>query len=85
MHSDATLFPGPQTVVATAGGREVARVRFQAPADARLRVPLEPLAGTCTIDFLVTPTAVPRDVIGGENVDTRRLGVHFDAFNYEPR
>lgn len=85
MHSDATLFPGPQTVVATAAGREVARVRFQAPADARLRVPLEPLAGTCTIDFVVTPTAVPKDVIGGENVDTRRLGVHFDAFNYEPR
>lgn len=85
LHSDATLFPQPQTVVATAGGKTVARVRFQAPADARLRVPLRPQDGTCTVDFAVSPTAVPRDVIGGTNVDPRRLGAHFDAFNYEPR
>jgi len=57
----------------------VARVSFQAPDDAVLRVPLRPEGGACRVRFDVTPTAVP----GGG--DSRRLGVHFDAFNYEPR
>jgi hypothetical protein len=85
MHSDATLFPRPQRVVAAVDGVPVAHARFQAPDDATLRVPLQPEGGTCTVDFTISPTAVPKDVIGGTNVDTRRLGVHFDAFNYEPR
>ncbi len=79
LHSDATLFDRPQTVTATVAGSRVARVRFQAPDDAVLRVPLRPEAGVCRVRFDVSPTAVP----GGG--DTRRLGVHFDAFNYEPR
>jgi hypothetical protein len=79
LHSDATLFDRPQTVTATVAGSEVARVRFQAPDDAILRVPIRPEAGVCRVRFDVSPTAVP----GGG--DTRRLGVHFDAFNYEPR
>lgn len=80
LHSDATLFHVPQTVTASVDGRIVGRARFQAPEDGLLRVPLGPAPdGTCTVIFEISPTAVP----GG--VDTRRLGVHFDAFNYEPR
>ena len=79
LHSDASLFGAPQTVAASVAGRPVARVRFQAPDDAVLRVPLEPDDGVCRVTFDVSPTAVP----GGG--DSRRLGVHFDAFNYEPR
>ena len=79
LHSDASLFRAPQAVVASVGGRRVARVSFQAPDDAVLRVPLRPEGGACRVRFDVTPTAVP----GGG--DSRRLGVHFDAFNYEPR
>jgi len=79
LHSDATLFRVPQTVVAFVGGRPVARVRFQAPDDAVLRVPLQPEGGVCRVTFDVSPVAVP-----GKS-DPRRLGVHFDAFNYELR
>ena len=79
LHSDASLFGAPQTVAASVAGRSVARVRFQAPDDAVLRVPLEPDDGVCRVTFDVSPTAVP-----GRG-DSRRLGVHFDAFNYEPR
>lgn len=79
LHSDASLFGRAQTVVATVGGTVVARVSFQAPDDAVLRVPLRPESGVCRVVFDVTPTAIPG------NGDTRRLGVHFDAFNYEPR
>ncbi len=80
LHSDASLFPVPQTVVASVGGRSVARVRFQAPEEAVLRVPLVPDADrVCRVTFDVSPTAVP-----GQG-DDRQLGVHFDAFNYEPR
>jgi hypothetical protein len=79
LHSDASLFGVPQTVAASVAGQPVARVRFQAPDDAVLRVPLEPDGGVCRVTFDVSPTAVP----GGG--DSRRLGVHFDAFNFEPR
>ena len=85
LHSDATLFPRPQTVVARVSGRRVSRVRFQAPDDVLLRVPLRPAGSGCTVDFDVAPTAVPKEVLGGDNTDDRVLGVHFDAFNYEPR
>lgn len=79
MHSDASLFHVPQTVIASVEGRTVARVRFQAPDDATLRVPLRPDGSTCRVMFHVSPTAVP-----GAG-DHRRLGVHFDAFNYDPQ
>ena len=55
LHSDASLFRQPQTVVASVGGRPVARVRFQAPDDAVLRVPLEPKDGVCRVRFDVSP------------------------------
>jgi hypothetical protein len=79
LHSDATLFDRPQSVVASVAGRPVARVRFQAPDSGVLRVPLKPEGGVCRVRFDVSPTAVP----GGG--DSRRLGVHFDAFNFESR
>ncbi len=80
LHSDASLFRVPQTVVASVAGKPAARVRFQAPDEAVLRVPLEPDSrGVCRVTFDVSPTAIPGPA------DGRRLGVHFDAFNYEPR
>ncbi len=80
LHSDASLFHVPQTVTASVDGRTLGRVRFQAPDDATLRVPLSPGEdGVCRVTFHVSPTSVPG------NGDDRRLGVHFDAFNYEPR
>jgi hypothetical protein len=45
-----------------------------------LRVPLEPRDGVCRVDFTVTPTAVPAQVLGGG--DERVLGAHFDGFQY---
>jgi len=80
LRSDASLFRVPQTVTASVDGRPVARTRFKAPDDAVLRVPLEPDdEGVCRVEFDVSPTAVPG------SGDERRLGVHFDAFNFEPR
>ncbi len=79
LHSDASLFHTPQTVVASVGDVRVAHVTFQAPDEAVLRVPLRPKEGVCRVRFDVAPTAVP----GGG--DGRRLGVHFDAFNYASR
>ena len=79
LHSDATLFDRPQTVTATVAGS-----RWRGFASRHRTTPFsgcrsEPEAGVCRVRFDVSPTAVP----GGG--DTRRLGVHFDAFNYEPR
>jgi hypothetical protein len=83
LHSDPSLFDGPQTVTATSGRRR-ASVRF-APADrATLRIPVAPgRDGTCTARFTVAPTAVPAQVLPG-SADDRRLGAHFDAFAYAP-
>lgn len=80
LSGDAQLFPNGQTVTA-AGGR---RIRVPAPplGPVSLRVPLRSIAGSCTAVFSVTPTAVPRDVLGVD--DDRRLGTHFTGFIYEP-
>jgi len=86
MSSDASLFLGPQTVVARSNGRVVGHVRFQPASHAVLRVPVVPKRGTdrCTVTFTVTPTAIPSKVTGGENPDNRVLGVHFNRFVYRP-
>jgi hypothetical protein len=48
-----------------------------------LGVPAAPAAGACTVEFLVDPTARPSAVIPG-STDDRELGLHFDAFHWEP-
>ena len=49
----------------------------------RLRVRLQAVDGTCVVDFDVSPTRIPAQRIPG-STDTRRLGVHFGAFEYHP-
>lgn len=79
LQSDFNLFEKPQTVVASAGGREVARVQVRPEVEETvLTVPLEG-SERCTVRFSVTPTAVPAQVrVGSE--DTRRLGVRVLGF-----
>ena len=84
VHSDPGLFKTPQTVVAISGNRRAA-VRFTPDARASLTIPVSPNErGTCIVRFVVTPTANPAEVVPG-STDDRVLGVHFDAFAYEPR
>lgn len=81
--SDPVLFTRPQTVTAAVGGMVVAETRV-APraADHPLVVPLQSANGRCEVTFAITPTAVPAEVVGGG--DTRELGIHFAAFQYNP-
>ncbi len=84
VHSDPSLFKTPQTVVAISGNRRAA-VRFAPDERASFSIPVAPdERGTCVVRFVVTPTANPADVIPG-STDDRVLGVHFDAFAYEPQ
>ena len=84
VHSDPSLFKSPQTVVAISGNRKAA-VRFAPDERASLSIRVTPNEqGTCVVRFVVTPTANPSDVLPG-STDDRVLGVHFDAFAYEPR
>ena len=87
LSSDASLFVEPQTVTAWRNGTVVGRVTFDPEDRAELSVPLRRSPGTreCRVTFVVTPTAVPRIVTGGDNPDSRRLGAHFDRFLYLPR
>jgi len=80
LSGDAQLFPDGNTVTASTGGR----VRVVPNRVAKLRVPLVPREGTCTVRFDVSTTAVPSEVIPG-STDDRVLGAHFNAFAYDPR
>ncbi len=83
MHSDPTLFAGRLTrVLATVGGKPVARIAVPPDGSVTLRVPLTPENGTCMVRFSVDPTLVPADVLP-ESTDTRELGVHFDEFVHD--
>jgi hypothetical protein len=84
LQSDPSLFTKPTTVVASAGGREVARTRVAPTATRLLTVPLERRGESCAVRFTVSPTAVPKIVTKGQNPDPRELGVHFTRFTYEP-
>jgi hypothetical protein len=82
--TDGQLFPRGQTVTARRGGRVVARMRVGASAPTTLVVQLRRgPGGRCRIAFSVSPTAVPKDVLPG-STDIRRLGVHFQRFDYRP-
>jgi dolichyl-phosphate-mannose-protein mannosyltransferase len=82
LQSDPALFTKPQTVVATAGGREVGRVQVAPTATRLLTAPLVRDHRTCTVTFTVSPTAVPAVVTKGVNTDPRELGIHFTRFTY---
>jgi hypothetical protein len=86
LSSDPSLFFAPQTVVARSNGAIAGRVRLQPEGRAVLSVPVTLLPGTsdCRVVYTVTPTAVPAEVIGGDNTDPRELGAHFNRFVYEP-
>jgi hypothetical protein len=79
---DTALFTKPQTVVAVANGREVARMLVPPGKPTTMRVPFEPKGFTCSVRFHVSPTAIPAVVTKGENPDPRNLGIHFDRFSY---
>jgi hypothetical protein len=80
---DPVLQPRAQTVVATSGTRVIGRIvvrpqQFHTPFE----VPLRDVAGTCSVSFAVSPTAVPATVLG--TGDTRELGIRFEDFAYKP-
>ena len=87
VHSDPSLFTDAQRLSAVTrrpGAASAAWTRVP-PTGERVSVgvPAAPVHGTCTVDFTVTPTANPSDVIPG-STDDRELGLHFDAFAWEP-
>ncbi len=86
LSSDPSLFSKPQTIVARSNGVVIGRVRVRPEGRAVLSVPVVPLPGTsdCRVVYTVTPTAVPAEVIGGDNTDPRELGAHFNRFVYRP-
>jgi len=75
LSSDPSLFREDQVVTAVVGGRVAATSRFGPTEQASLRVPLVPHAGTCEVLFRVARTAMPPN-------DPRRLGAHFNGFDY---
>jgi hypothetical protein len=85
--SDPSLFLVPQTIIARANGKVVARARLDPARLLVLALPVAPSSGLtdeCRVDFTVTPTAVPAEVTAGENPDARVLGAHFNRFVYRP-
>jgi hypothetical protein len=83
LSSDPSLFGRPQTVVALVDGEPVSRVAVLPNETATLSVPLPPERKTCVVDFRVSPTAIPAEVLT-DSTDRRELGVHFNQFVYEP-
>ena len=87
VHSDASLFTRSQRLTARAaasGARSVGSVVVKPTGErTSLNIRAQPQNGTCTVEFHVTPTASPSEVIPGSS-DDRELGLHFDAFLWEP-
>jgi len=87
VRSDPSLFTAAQLLRASSradsGSEAATRV---APTGERVALPVRaaPSGGTCTVDYTVTPTANPSEEIPG-STDDRELGLHFDAFLWEPR
>jgi hypothetical protein len=83
VRTDSSLFRQGETVVARGAGPPI-DVRLTRRVQSRtLVVPVRVQKGTCIVDFDVTPTQVPADVLPG-NTDTRELGAHFDSIRYRP-
>jgi hypothetical protein len=84
LESDASLFRTAQTVVAREGGSLLGSAEIAPTAQATLRLPLRPLAGSrCAVVFHVAQTAIPARV-EPRSTDTRLLGAHFLEFTYTP-
>jgi hypothetical protein len=79
LSSDDKLFASAQTVTSSTGRK----VRFEPDKTATLTTPVRPSGGVCRVDFTVSPTAVPEEVIDGSD-DDRVLGAHFNGFEYVP-
>jgi hypothetical protein len=81
LNSGPELFTGPNRVDAEIGGK-----RYSAPVArlglSKLRVPIPAGVSTCIVHFTVARTLVPSIVTNGRNGDTRRLGAHFNIFEY---
>ncbi len=75
LSSDPSLFREDQIVTAMVGGRVVATTRFGPTEQVSLRVPLAPRDGACEVILRVARTATPQG-------DPRRLGAHFNGFDY---
>ncbi len=86
LSSDPHLFLVPNAVAVTTGlvSKRLATVRVPRTGFVTLRVPVSPSDGTCVVNFIVAPTLVPREVTNGKNPDPRRLGAHFNVFDYRP-
>ncbi|MFO7571271.1 MAG: glycosyltransferase family 39 protein [Gaiellaceae bacterium] len=84
LSSDASLFIEPQTVTARVNGAVVSKVTFEPDEHTVLTVPLAaiPVSEECRVVLEVSPTAVPSEVTGGQSIDDRVLGAHFDRFLY---
>ena len=84
--SDPSLFTRPQAIVARTG-HVVVRESLRPDEAKVLTVPVAPAAATgrCRVDFTVTPTAVPANVLDDGSTDERVLGAHFNRFLYRPR
>ncbi len=85
LSSDPNLFLRPNKVTATTGASSHGRtVIVPGHGYATLRVPVLPTGGTCVVEFAVDPTLVPNAITGGKNPDPRRLGAHFNSFDFKP-
>jgi hypothetical protein len=81
---DPKLFHrGLQTLTATMGNTTLAQTAVPTTKPATFVVPMPKNAQTCAVNFLVSPTAVPAQVLG--KPDTRTLGIRFMSFSYVPR
>jgi hypothetical protein len=83
--TDSQLYAGDQLVTAHEGGQVVGRIRIGPTEQPTLRVPLRPNAvGICTVTFRAAAVRVPARVFRASE-DTRRLAVHYYAFEYAAR
>jgi hypothetical protein len=88
VHSDPSLVTEQQRLTAVtrgAGGGGSITWTTVPPTGERIGLSTRtaPVDGTCTVEFTVAPTATPSEVLPG-STDDRELGVHFDAFLWEP-
>jgi hypothetical protein len=76
LSSDPSLFRQDQVVTAFSGVDEVASVHVPPAGQVTLDVPLSAQRGACDVRFEIARTVVPN------GNDTRRLGAHFNGFDY---
>ena len=90
LSSDPQLFLRSNTVTATTGfgsgkiaGSRAETVRVPRTRLTTVSVPVFPSQGTCVVQIAVAPTLVP-PIVPGKNPDPRRLGAHFNTFDFRP-